>query len=223
MTFRLLAALLVLALAGETLRAQDGAPAADDALPEANPPDWAALEARFAGPDGPAALDALAAELASGRPTLAQAQALYYGSRWLPSAGDRDDFRAEALLPLVNRADAPSLLARCDSVLGLRPADLTAHYYKGLALFLLDTNDARAAWHRDRYELLCNTILSSGTGASCPSAFHVLAEADALEVLRFLAVRKATPDPIEGAPDCLRYRITASPIYRSRVAHFRLP
>ena len=34
----------------------------------------------------------------------------------MPSAGDRDDFRAEALLPLVNRADAPSLLR------GLPPA-----------------------------------------------------------------------------------------------------
>ncbi len=198
------------------LQAQDA-----EAL-QANRPDWEELEARFSGPDGAKAYSQLSAQLDTASRRLALAQAFYYGSYFVDGANaGRDDFQALDLASLANKADAPTLLALCDSVLAIRPADLTANYYKGLGLYLVDTTDLRSVHYRDRYVLLCNTILSSGTGAACPTAMDVLSENDAMEVMRFLSIRKMVEEPLENAEEgCQRYRITASPIYRSRIIHF---
>lgn len=218
--------LLLLVFAGGEgfLQAQEAQTEDLEVEAPANRPEWAELEARFTGPDGAKAYAVLGSQLDTASRRLALAQAFYYGSRFVESANQgREDFRALDLAPLANKTDAPTLLALCDSVLALRPADLTANYYKGLGLYLVDTTDLRSVAYRDRYALLCNTILSSGTGAACPSAMDVLSENDAMEVMRFLSIRKMVEDPIENAVEgCKRYRITASPIYRSRVIHFKV-
>lgn len=183
-------------------------------------PNWKQLESRFAGEDGPETYQALAGRLGKEAISIGDLAALYYGSRFLPGDSGRNNFRAADLARMTNRADAPRLLAQCDSVLTLRPADLTANFYKGLALFLVDTASSTAVEYRNRYEAFCDVILSSGTGANCEQAIHVMAEADAEEIMRFLSIRKMVRD--EDTKACARYRITSSPIYGARVIHFRI-
>ncbi len=143
---------------------------------------------------------------------------LYYGSVGTAGHEGREEFGRDQLKGLASKAGASVLLARCDSVLALRPADLVANYYKGLGLYLQDTADAQSALYRAHYAGLAEAVLSSGNGAGCGSAFQVLSENDALESMRYLGIPGTSGQ--QRIENCVLYRIRSSPIYKSRSIHF---
>ncbi len=184
-------------------------------------PDMAALEATYGGPKGRIAYQALTLRLQRGEELSGEEyRALYYGSAFQEHHQERDRSGTRDLAGLLAPGKAAQVLHRSDSILALRPADPTANYFKGLGLFLMDTNSAEAVRYRDRYARIMEAILSSGNGAGCGSAYVVLGQQDALETMRYLGIPGTTGAERDG--DCQVFRIRSSPIYRARSIHFDL-
>lgn len=181
--------------------------------------DMDAVEARFGGSTGSSAYAQLIDKWNSGAPlALSDYRNIYYGSAFQASHDRRDYVQTRELAKWMTVARAADLVARCDSILALRPADLAGNYFKGLGLFLLDTLSTDAVTYRNRYASLTEAILSSGSGAGCGSAILVLSNQDALEVMRFLGIPGVTGEQREE--DCQVFRIRSSPIYKADQIHF---
>jgi hypothetical protein len=185
------------------------------------PVDMEALAAKFDGPSGRMAYEQLTRRMANSEDLSPEDyRNIYYGSAFQDAHDTRDQVNARDLAKLMSPERAGVLVARCDSILALRPADLAANYFKGLGLFLQDTLSLEAVRYRDRYAQLMEAILSSGNGAGCGTAFQVLCANDALETMRFLGIPGFTGDAREE--NCQVFRIRPSPIYAAKQVYFDL-
>ena len=183
------------------------------------PVDMEAMAAKFDGPAGRMAYEQLSKRLQNGEDLSPEDyRNIYYGSAFQDAHESRDQVNSRDLAKLMSPERAGALVARCDSILALRPADLAANYFKGLGLFLQDTLSLEAVRYRDRYAQLMEAVLSSGNGAGCGTAFQVLCAKDALETMRFLGIPGFTGDARDE--NCQVFRIRPSPIYEAKQIYF---
>jgi len=183
------------------------------------PVDMEAVAANYDGPSGRMAYEQLSNRLGAGEDlSLEDYRNLYYGSAFQDAHETRDQVNTRDLAKLMSPERAGTLVARCDSILALRPADLAANYFKGLGLFLQDTLSLEAIDYRNRYAQLMEAVLSSGNGAGCGTAFQVLCAKDALETMRFLGIPGFTGDARDE--NCQVFRIRPSPIYEAKQIYF---
>ncbi len=174
---------------------------------------------RFSGPSGRMAYEQLSSRMTRGEVLNEQDyRNLYYGSAFQEGHETRDQVNARDLATMLAPGKTGVLVARCDSILAIRPVDLAGNYFKGLGLFLQDTMSLEATSYRAHYAMLVEAILSTGNGAGCGSAFQVLGEQDALETMRFLGIPGFTGEVREE--NCQVFRIRASPIYNARRIYF---
>lgn len=185
------------------------------------PVDMEAVAAKFEGPAGRMAYEQLSKRLENGEDLSSEDyRNLYYGSAFQDGHETRDQVNSRDLAKLMSPERAGALVARCDSILALRPTDLAANYFKGLGLFLQDTLSLEAISYRNRYAQLLEAVLSSGNGAGCGTAFQVLCAKDALETMRFLGIPGFTGDARDE--NCQVFRIRPSPIYEAKQIYFDL-
>lgn len=144
---------------------------------------------------------------------------LYYGFVFQPAYNAYADHKGAEIKKKIKALQFEEAIVLCDSVLEKIPVSLVANYYRGLAMHFTDKNDPAYLPYRNRYYQLQKAILSSGNGASCPSAFRIIFVDDEYDMIyNYFEIKKHTSQSLTG--NCDQFKVVPSEYYFSEIIFF---